>query len=71
MSGRPQVVNSTRCRDAVLLTPTAIAGLNEVLLQCALRAERNKAGKPNPAADARAAEIARRWDERAAAARTA
>lgn len=52
------------------LTPTAIAGLNEVLLQCALRAERNKAGRRDPAADARAAEIARRWDERAAEART-
>lgn len=54
---------------AMALTPTAIAGLNEVLLQCALRAERNKAGQPNPAADARAAEIARRWDQRAKEAR--
>lgn len=52
------------------LTPTAIAGLNEVLLQCALRAERNKAGRRDPAADARAAEIARRWDLRAAEARS-
>lgn len=54
---------------AMALTPTAIAGLNEVLLQCALRAERNKAGKPDAIADARAVEIAKRWDRRADEAR--
>ena len=48
------------------MTPTAIAGLNEVLLQAALRAER---GRRNPEADVRAAELARRWDQRAAEAR--
>lgn len=45
---------------------TATAGLNEVLLLAALRAERKHS---DPRADERAKEIAKRWDERAAEAR--
>lgn len=47
------------------MTPTAIAGLNEVLLLAALRAERKKG------ADALAKEIAQRWDRLAEKARGA
>lgn len=44
----------------------ALAGLHEVLLQAALRAER---GCTDATADARAVEIAKRWDKKAAEAR--
>jgi hypothetical protein len=48
------------------MTPQALSGLHEVLLQAALRAER---GRTDAAADAHAAEIAKRCDQRAAEAR--
>ena len=48
------------------MTAEALSGLHEVLLQAALRAER---GCTDAAADAHAAEIARRCDQRAKEAR--
>lgn len=60
-------VRLPRHGEAMSLTIEARAGLHEVLLQAALRAERRKAAK---AADERAREIARRMDKRAAEART-
>jgi hypothetical protein len=48
------------------MTPEALAGLHEVLLQAALRAER---GRIDATADARAVEIAKRCDQRAQEAR--
>lgn len=48
------------------MTLEAKAGLHEVLLQAVIRAERRLA---DAAAEARAVEIARRWDAKAAEAR--
>lgn len=48
------------------MTAQALAGLHEVLLQAALRAER---GITDATADARAVEIAKRCDKRAQEAR--
>jgi hypothetical protein len=48
------------------MTSEALAGLHEVLLQAALRLERRRT---DATADARAVEIAKRCDQRAAEAR--